>query len=211
MKRPGTILLAAIAPAPALAHDAFGDLGPFYASLLHPLADPLQGALIVGAAAVLATRSVQQARIGLPLFLAAAAAAQLVLGATPGLAPSRLMAAVAAVVVGIAAAVPARWTRRGAVLPLLAASGVLAGLAPGAPPGIPEAAGALLGLAILATLTWAGLEALARRISFAAPAVAGSWVAAVGLLAAAFALGPAQDISAGQAPPDTPSSESPAP
>ena len=54
MRRTGLLPSCRIVPAPALAHDAFGDLGPFYASLLHPLADPLQAALVIGTAAFLA-------------------------------------------------------------------------------------------------------------------------------------------------------------
>jgi hydrogenase/urease accessory protein HupE len=50
MTRHWIILPAVIVPSPALAHDAFGDLGPFYASFLHPLADPLQAVLLIGTA-----------------------------------------------------------------------------------------------------------------------------------------------------------------
>jgi hypothetical protein len=211
MKRPATILVAAIAPVPALAHEAFGDLGPFYASLLHPLADTLQGAVVVGAAAVLAARPLERARTGLPLFLAAAAAAQFVLAALPDVAPPPLAIAASAMAAGIAAVIPARWTRGGALVPLLAVTGFLAGLAPGAAAGLPEATGTLLGIAILATLGWAVLETLAHRVSFLAPRVAGAWVAAVGLLAVAFALGPMQDTASGQAMRATPPSDSAAP
>ena len=47
MSRLSLVLLVAVAagsPHVALAHDAFGDLGPFYGALLHPLADPAQKA-----------------------------------------------------------------------------------------------------------------------------------------------------------------------
>ena len=60
---------------PGLAHDAFGDLGPFYASLLHPLADPLQAALIVGTAAFLAGRPLGLTRLAWPVFVGAASLA----------------------------------------------------------------------------------------------------------------------------------------
>jgi hypothetical protein len=211
MKRLALASAAAIAPRPALAHDAFADLGPFYASLLHPLADPLQGALVVGTAAVLASRPVERARIGLPLFLAAAAAALLVLAAMPDLTAPPLLPAAAGVVVGMAAAVPAQRIRRGVVPPLLVASGFLAGLAPGVPGAVAEGGGTLLGLAILATLSWAVLDTLGRRVSSVAPAIAGSWVAAVGLLAAAFTLEPPRDDAAAGSQRDTPSSESTSP
>jgi hydrogenase/urease accessory protein HupE len=66
-------LVACLVPAPALAHDAFGDLGPFYASFLHPLADPLQAALLVGTAAFLAGRPLSVTRAALPVFTGVAA------------------------------------------------------------------------------------------------------------------------------------------
>jgi hypothetical protein len=180
-----------LTPSPALAHDAFGDLGPFHASLLHPLADPLQAALVVGIAAFLASRPIGTARVALPVFVAAAALG-LGLGWRTGLSAMPLVTAGVAVILGLAATLPARWTPLWTALPLAAAAGVLAGLAPGAPEGaaLQPLLGGFLGIGIFAALGWAGLDALARRLSPVAPAVAGSWVAAVGLLAGAFALQP---------------------
>ena len=57
MRRLFLALGLSLAAGPARAHDAFGDLGPFYASLLHPLADPMQAALVIGTAAFLAGRA----------------------------------------------------------------------------------------------------------------------------------------------------------
>jgi hydrogenase/urease accessory protein HupE len=190
MRRPAVLALALSAPAPALAHDAFGDLGPFYASLLHPLADPMQAALVIGTAAFLAGRSLGTVRVALPVFAAAAALSHLILGWRLGVLPSPLLAAVAAVAVGSAATLPDRWTRVPAGLILVAATGILVGLAPDRPPAqgaLQPILGTVLGVAILATIAWAALDAAARRLSPLAPAVAGSWVAAVGLLAGAFA------------------------
>jgi hypothetical protein len=198
MKRLSLILFFAATPAPALAHDAFGDLGPFYASLLHPLADPMQAALVLGTAAFLAGRSLDRVRVALPVFMAAAALSHLLLSWRLGLVPPPLAPALAAVAVGGAATLPDRWTRASAGLLLVAVSGVLVGLAPDRPPpagALQPILGTVLGIAALATLAWAALDALARRVSGLAPAVAGSWVAAVGLLAGAFALQPA-DVDA---------------
>ena len=195
MRRPAVLALALSAPAPALAHDAFGDLGPFYASLLHPLADPMQAALVIGTAAFLAGRSLGTVRVALPVFAAAAALSHLLLGWRMGVLPHPLLAAVAAFAVGSAATLPDRWTRVPAGLILVAATGILVGLAPDRPPAqgaLQPILGTVLGVAILATLAWAALDAAARRVSPLAPAVAGSWVAAVGLLAGAFAFQPGE-------------------
>lgn len=191
MRRSGPALLLLALPGPAHAHDAFGDLGSFYASALHPLADPMQAALVVGTAAFLAGRSLGTVRRALPLFLAAAALSHILLGWKLGVVPSPLLPAAAAVAIGIAAALPDRWTRATAVLLLVAAAGGLVGLAPDLPPedgALPPLLGTALGLAVMTTLAWAVLDAFARRVSWVAPAVAGSWVAAVGLLVGTFAV-----------------------
>jgi hypothetical protein len=94
------------------------------------------------------------------------------------------------VLVGLAATLPARWTPHWTALALVAVTGVLAGLAPGRPDGAALQAllGGFLGIGIFTALGWAGLDALARRLSPVVPAIGGSWVAAIGLLAGAFAL-----------------------
>jgi hypothetical protein len=190
MRRLFLALGLSLAAGPARAHDAFGDLGPFYASLLHPLADPMQAALVIGTAAFLAGRALGTVRLALPVFAATAALAHLLLSWRLGVLPPPLLVAVAAVAVGGAATLPDRWTRDPAGLVLVAATGVLVGLAPDRPPAqgaLQPILGTVLGVAILATIAWAALDAAARRLSPLAPAVAGSWVAAVGLLAGAFA------------------------
>jgi hypothetical protein len=193
MRRRCWLPVLAIVPSPALAHDAFGDLGPFYASLLHPLADPLQAALVAGIAAFLAGRSIATARLALPVFVAGAALG-LWFAWRPGVVPVPLVPEAAAVLIGLAATLPDRWTPVWLALPLAALIGMLAGLAPGQPDGAPlqPLLGGFLGIGIFAALGWAGLDALARRLSPVAPAVAGSWVAAMGLLVGAFALQPAE-------------------
>jgi hypothetical protein len=189
MRRRWLLLLATVAPSPALAHDAFGDLGPFYASLLHPLADPLQAALVVGTAAFLAGRPIEVARVALPVF-AAASALGLGVGWRLDLSLAPLLLAAAAMLLGIAATLPPRWTPLWSALPLVAVTGALASIAPGEPDGaaLQPLLGGFLGIGIFTALGWAGLDALARRLSPIVPAVAGSWVAAVGMLAGAFAM-----------------------
>jgi hypothetical protein len=186
-------LPAAVAPAPALAHDAFGDLGPFYASLLHPLADPMQAVLILGAAAFLAGRRIGTVRVALPLFIAAASLSHVALAWRGGILPPPLIVAGAAIAVGCAATLPDRWTRGPTVLILVATTGALVGLLPDRPPpsgALQPILGTIVGVTVLTTLSWAALDALGRRLSWLAPPVAGSWVAAVGLLAGAFAVAP---------------------
>jgi hypothetical protein len=195
MRRLSLALLLTVAPGAALAHDAFGDLGPFYASLLHPLADPMQAALVIGTAAFLAGRSLGTVRVALPVFVAAAALSHLVISWHLGVVPAPLLVAAAAVAVGVAATLPDRWTPVPAGLLLVAATGALAGLAPDRPPAegaLQPILGTVLGVGVLATLAWTALDAAARRVSPVAPAVAGSWVAAVGLLAGAFAFQPGE-------------------
>jgi uncharacterized membrane protein len=187
------LLPVLLAPGPAFAHDAFGDLGPFYASLLHPLADPLQGALLVGTAAFLAGRPLGTVRLALPLFLAAAALSHLLLSWRLGVVAPALLPAVIAIAIGGAATLPDRWTRPAAGLVLVAGTGILVGLAPDRPPAagaIQTILGTVLGLALLATLAWSALDAARRRLSGLAPAVVGAWVAAIGLLAGAFTFAP---------------------
>ncbi len=191
MRRLGLALPALLAPGPALAHDAFGDLGPFYGSLLHPLADPLQAILLVGTAAFLAGRPLAAVRLALPLFAGAAALAALALSMHPSLAAPPLLLGSGALLAGLAAALPAPWAPRWAGLSLAAATGALTGLAPEAPPDgllLQPLLGTILGIAMLGTLLWFGLETAGRRLTPLVPRVAGSWVAAVGILATAVSL-----------------------
>lgn len=194
MRRPPLAIVLALAPGPAFAHDAFGDLGPFYANLLHPLADPMQAALIIGTAAFFAGRSLDTVRLALPVFVVAAALSHLLLRWSFGMVPPPLLPALAAVVVGVAATLPDRRAWIAAGLGLIAAVGALVGLAPDRPAAdgaMQPILGTIIGIAVLVTLAWAALDVVTRRISRLTPAVAGSWVAAVGLLAGAFALQPA--------------------
>lgn len=181
---------AALMPASALAHDAFGDLGPFYASLLHPLADPAQGLLIAAAAIVLARQPVPTVRIAYAVLAACGALAVVaLLVATPP--PMDLRAA------GIAVALLGLVALSGLRLPavvaaaLAGAAAVAAGLALDLPAGDAHAMalavlGGAAGIALLALCVWGGVDFASRRLGSVAGAVAGAWIAAIGLMSAAL-------------------------
>lgn len=175
------------APAPAAAHDAFGDLGPFYANLLHPLADPAQGLLVAAAAVLLARQPLPTVRPAFAgLTLAAGLGALLPFGA-PGLRAS----AVAAAALGLGAVFATRLPPFPATL-LAVASGAAAGLALEIVPGLRDGAlsliGGVLGIAIAALLVWALVDALQRHLTPVAGAVAAAWIAAIGIMTSALTL-----------------------
>ncbi|MHA3977290.1 HupE/UreJ family protein [Halovulum sp. GXIMD14794] len=179
----------AVLPGPALAHDAFGDLGPFYASLLHPLADPAQGLILVAVAVLLARQPVETVRPAYAALAVAgllAAAAHLVL-ASAGPGPQAM---------GIGAALVAGLALSGVRVPIavaVALSGIAA-LAAGFALDLPEGRraallavlGGGLGIALLPLLAWGLVEFLQDRLGRVAGAVAASWVAAVGIMSAAL-------------------------
>jgi urease accessory protein len=182
-------LAAGATPAPALAHDAFGDLGPFYASLLHPLADPAQGLLIAAIAILLAGQPLATVR---PAYaaLALTGTAAILLGAVVALEPPDLRTTgFLATALGGAALFGLSLPPRAAIL-LAGAIGVGASLAIDLPPGLRAAGlsalGAALGIALATLLVWGLVDTARRRLSPVAGAVAGSWVAAVGIMAAAL-------------------------
>ena len=181
--------LIALLPAPALAHDAFGDLGPFYASMLHPIADPFQGLLIVGTGAFLARRPVKTIRAILPVFILAAALAHVLLGWLFGLTVTPLLLVGFVLATGCAAVLPVSHVPNWACVALVAATGALVGLAPDRPPqgvaALQLMLGTLLGISAAIILIWMALDVASRRLFWIAPAIAGSWVAAIGMLAIA--------------------------
>jgi hypothetical protein len=182
---------ATLAPGAAAAHDAFGDLGPFYATLLHPLADPAQGLTLAAVGVVLARQPLATVR---PAYAALALAGTLtvlsgafVAHAAPGLAA----ASIAVVLLGLAALSGVGLGRPLAVA-LAAAAAVAAGLAVDVPPGARAGGlavlGGAIGIALAGLLAWGLVDFLQRRLGRIAGAVAGSWIAATGVMSAAFAL-----------------------
>lgn len=189
MKRAAPGLAVALLPGAAAAHDAFGDLGPFYASLLHPLADPAQGLLIAAVAVLLARQPL--ATVG-PAYAALAVCAALAAGLhfVVGLPPVGLRAT------GLAVAALGLLAVTGWRLPvvvmagLAAAVAVVAGFAVEFPEGGRAAAlaafGGAAGVALLALLVWGGVDYASRRLGRIAGAVAGAWIAAIGVMSAAL-------------------------
>ena len=136
---------------------------------------------------------IETVRVALPLFVAAAALSHILMALRLGLEAPPLLAAAGAVAAGLAAMLPDRWVPGWIGLLLVAFTGALVGLAPDRGPeasALQPVLGTGLGIAVLVTLAWAALDGLARRVSPIAPAVAGSWVAAVGVLAGAFSVAP---------------------
>lgn len=179
MRRLGLVATLASVAGVAEAHDAFGDLGPFYASLLHALADPAQGLLIAAAAVMLARQPLATVRT-------LAVAAHVV--ATPP--PLGFRAT------GIVVAVLGLVALSGLRLPAIAAATVsaavalAAGLALDLPPGNRIAAlaalGGAAGIALLALLVWGGVDLAIRRLGPIAGAVAGAWLTAIGIMSVAL-------------------------
>jgi len=180
---------AAVWPGAAAAHDAFGDLGPFYASLLHPLADPAQAVLLAATAILLARQPIGSVR---PAYAALAAGGLLLAGlhvALPVPAPAlQVMGLVAALLAGVA--LPGRRLP----VPVLCLAVVLAaGIAALALDRPDDARAAMLsvfggaaGIALVVLLLWGALDLLQARLGRVAGAVAASWAAATGLMTAAL-------------------------
>jgi hypothetical protein len=174
-RRIATVLGAAFLPGAAAAHDAFGDMGPFYANLLHPIADPAQGVVLVGAAAFLGRQPIETVR---PAYAA------LALGGA-----AAALAAILACLLGAGAILPftlSAW----AAAPLAGGAGVAAGLALTAGAGLREATlglfGGALGVGVAPLLLWGLMDLAVRRLGPVAAAVIGAWVAAVGVMTAAL-------------------------
>ncbi len=181
--------MALAVPDAAAAHDAFGDLGPFYANLLHPLADPAQGLLIAAFAVLLARQPVGTVR---PAYaaLAVAGGAAVLLGAFVALDPlDPRLTGLVATAIGLLALFGIALRPWPAVATAIAIA-VVAGLAIDLPPeprtASLAATGALLGMPLAALIVWGFVDEAIRRVGPTAGAVAGSWIAAVGIMTAAL-------------------------
>lgn len=180
---------AGLVPVPVSAHDAFGDLGPFYTSFLHPLADPAQGLLIAAAAVVLARQPLPTVRVAYAALAAggALAAALHVVAGMPSIDPRAIGIGVA--LLGVVAVVGVRMPIAVAAM-LCGAAAVAAGLANELPSGswasTLAALGGAAGIALLGLLVWGGVDLATRRLGPIAGAVAGAWIAAIGVMSAAL-------------------------
>lgn len=187
--RHAALAVALLAPGAAVAHDAFGDLGPFYTNLLHPLADPGQGLLLAGIAILLARQPLETVR---PAYaaLALTGAGTILAGAfLPHEPPGMRTTGIIVACLGIAAMIGLP-LRPVAATALAVAVAIGAGLAVDLPADTRgatlSALGAMLGVALAALLLWGAVDKACRRIGPIAGGVAGSWIAAVGIMAAAL-------------------------
>lgn len=191
------VLALAAVPRVALAHSLFEGAGDFYSGMLHPLT-ALEHVLPFFAFGLLAGQHAERGRAMLPLFalsLVVGALASLGLGALPGL---DLLNVAAVLVLGALVAV-GRPPPPAAYAALAGLFGLSHGYANGLAiepevrwyvfiPGV-----GLAGLVVTA-LGFLVAESVARRRSAWLPItvrVAGSWIAAIGLLVLATTLRPA--------------------
>jgi hypothetical protein len=188
LRRAATALLL-VTPGPAAAHEAFGDLGPLFQALLHPLADPAQGLLLVAAAVFLARQPLATVR---PAFAALVAGGLGVLATglvvtlpDPGLRFMTLAALGLALV-----ALPVRRAPVPAAVALAFAVGGLAALpfdaAPDGRSAVLGLLGGAAGIALGTLFLWGAADWADRRLSPLVSTVAAAWVAAIALMAAAL-------------------------
>lgn len=176
---------AVLLPDTASAHEAFGDLGPFYTHMLHPAVDPAQALVLVGAGALLTRQPIATVKLAYAVLVVAGALAVSILVLVPFASPGLWLTATTTILLGlltISGMLLPRWM----VCALCAAVAVLAasaldmtgtGLAV-----LQKAIGGALGLAVTVLFFWGFLDFAVRRIHPVSAAVVGSWIAAVGLL-----------------------------
>jgi len=183
--------LLAVSPDVALGHDAFGDLGPFYGALLHPLADPTQGLIVAAIAVLLARQPIASVRWAW-IALAIVGALTVGLGLLVPLAgPGLFVIALSAAGLGILALTGSDLGLWPSIV-LSVGAAVLAGLAVDLPDGTRAAAlaafGGMVGISLGALLVWGLVDLLQTRFGRVAGAVVGSWIAAIGTMAIAFSI-----------------------
>ncbi|SDG47140.1 hypothetical protein [Alloyangia pacifica] len=177
----------ALLPGAALAHDAFGDLGPFYGGLLHPVMAPVQTLLLAAVAILLARQPLASVRVAYPAAVLAGASAIVLNGVLPQLAPSVRFGAIAAVATG-GLALWGRPLPRSLLLAVVMAVTALAAFAgdPAVPTreGMLAALGAILGIGAFVLLLWGVADMAQSRLGRIAGAVAAAWLIAIGAMAA---------------------------
>jgi urease accessory protein len=189
LKWAGAALAAALVPTGAYAHDAFGDLGPFYGGLLHPLVDPVQGLIIVAMAVLLASQPRASVRVAYAAAVIAGALAILVHAAMPAAPAGVPLVGFVVAGIGLLSLLGPR-IPVAALAVLAGALAAFAGVAGDMPNGVRaamlSAGGSIFGIALLVLLVWSGLDLLQSRLGRIVSAIAGSWVAAIGVMAAAL-------------------------
>jgi hypothetical protein len=187
-RRAGAALALALWPQAAAAHEAFGDLGPFYQALLHPLADPAQGLLVAAAAVLLGSQPIGSVRVGLAALVAAAAIGLLAKAFLPLPEPGPRAVALLVICVALVGVFTLRLgpLATGLVAAVLGAVAALPlGALPGGLPGVLTLAGGAAGITFGALFLWSGIDFVASLLSPLAPRVAAAWLAAIGVMVAA--------------------------
>ncbi|MFV0291743.1 MAG: hypothetical protein ACK5II_00340 [Paracoccus sp. (in: a-proteobacteria)] len=176
-------------PGMATAHDAFGDLGPFYQGLLHPLADPAQGILLAAMAILLARQPVIAARIGVVLAGPVALVAVLIMNATGIASPGLRLTGLAIALIGVLAVV-GLWMPLVLTQTCVIVAAVLAGAMTDPTEGMRGtlllAAGTGAGAALTMLFLWAVTDQVHALWGRIPSAVAGSWFSAIGIMTAAL-------------------------
>lgn len=185
-------LIAVAAPGSAHAHSAVKGLGSFYQGLLHPFLLPAHLLILVGLGLYLGQRPPLPVRLILAWFLPLTVAALTIatLGAVPELSTALLFGI--ALVIGLLVAA-ARELPREALYAVTAAGALAVGMDSGLP------AGSLTSTLVMGLGNVIGIVGCVLNIAFYASLckprwlqigirVVGSWIAAVAVLAIAFAL-----------------------
>lgn len=184
MRLRSAFILLIVVPSPVAAHEAFGDLGPFYQAMLHPFADPAQGLVLAAVAVWLARQPISSVRVGYALLVGAGVAG-LLLASLAGLSspPLRVMA-LAALAIAAFAFLP--W-RAGWIVSALVAivGGLLAALTVGAD-DLLRLIGAAAGIAIVPLFLWGAAELADRRVFAYASLVMAAWIGAIALMVSAL-------------------------
>ncbi|OYW52199.1 MAG: hypothetical protein B7Y80_20390 [Hyphomicrobium sp. 32-62-53] len=183
------VAIAAISPDIAVAHEAFGDLGPFYTHMLHPAVDPAQGLVLVGTGALLARQPIEAVRPAYAIFALAAALGISVLAVLPLTAPAMRMTGATAIVLGVLVTIGLplpRWFVALICAAMAAMAAVSFEMSGTAFIIVQKAFGGALGLAVTVLFVWGTLDWTAQRVHPIATAVAGSWITAAGLLVLAI-------------------------
>jgi hypothetical protein len=186
VKRKSAIILLAAVPSPLAAHEAFGDLGPFYQGLLHPFADPAQGLVLAAVAVCLARQPVSTMRVAYLALVLAGVAGLLLANLSVMPVPTLRVLTLAALAFAALTFLP-RQPGRVVISLISLVAGLLAALSVaggGAAGDILSFLGAAAGIAVIPLFLWGAADAANRRVFPHASLVAASWIGTVALLAA---------------------------
>jgi hypothetical protein len=185
VKRKSVVLLLVTVPSPLAAHEAFGDLGPFYQGLLHPFADPAQGLVLAAVAVCLGRQPVSTVRVAYLALVGAGVAGLLLANLSVMPAPSLRVLTLAALAIAAVTFLP-RQPGRVVISLVSLVAGLLAALAVagGAAGDLLSLLGAAASIAVIPLLLWGAADMANRRVFPHASLVAAAWIGTVALLAA---------------------------